>query len=69
MHVCDFVCFDCIVCWYLGFITFEVVDCWKTQNIIKQGGVSLYGLAIYILKYFKAKEKLMETWIFHHAKL
>jgi len=47
-HVCDFVHFDCIVCWYLGFITFEVVDCWKEQNLIKQGVVLLYGLAIYI---------------------
>jgi hypothetical protein len=34
-------------------------------------GVAQYGLAIYILKYLKkAKEaRIMETQIFHHAKI
>ncbi len=65
-----FVNFDCIVCWYLGFITFEVVDCWKEQNLIKQEeGVSLYGHVILHLKIFKIKRRIMKTRIFHNAKL
>jgi hypothetical protein len=32
-------------------------------------GVSHYDLAIYIKKYLKAKEEIMETQIFHHAKI
>jgi hypothetical protein len=35
----------------------------------KQGGVSHCGLAIYILKYLKAKEEFLKTQIFHHAKI
>jgi hypothetical protein len=36
----------------------------------KTRGVSNYGLAIYIKKYYlKAKEEFMETQIFHHAKI
>jgi len=31
--------------------------------------VSHCGLAIYIKKYLKAKEELLETQIFHHAKI
>jgi hypothetical protein len=31
-------------------------------------GVSHFGLAIYIKKYLKAKRRMMETQIFHHAK-
>jgi hypothetical protein len=31
--------------------------------------VSHCGLAIYIKKYLKAKEKFMETQIFHHTKI
>jgi hypothetical protein len=31
--------------------------------------VSHYGLAIYIENHYKAKEKIMETQIFHHAKI
>jgi hypothetical protein len=31
--------------------------------------VSCYGLAIYIEKYYKAEERIMETQIFHHAKI
>jgi hypothetical protein len=31
-------------------------------------GVSHCGLAIYIKKYLKAKEEIMEIQIFHHAK-
>jgi hypothetical protein len=31
--------------------------------------VSHCGLAIYIKKYLKAKEEIMETQIFHHAKI
>jgi molybdopterin synthase catalytic subunit len=31
-------------------------------------GVSLFGLAIYIKKYLKAKEELWKHQIFHHAK-
>jgi hypothetical protein len=33
---------------------FGMIECKQKQ----QGGVSHYGLAIYILKYFKAKEEL-----------
>jgi hypothetical protein len=38
---------------------------------MKQGGVSHYGgLAIYMKKYVKAKERrIMETQIFHHPKI
>jgi hypothetical protein len=33
-------------------------------------GVSHYGIAIYIFKnYVKAKERIMEIQIFHHAKI
>jgi hypothetical protein len=32
-------------------------------------GVSQCGLAIYIKKYLKAKRRIMETQIFHHAKI
>jgi hypothetical protein len=43
------------------------------QNLktrIKQGDVSHYGLAIYIKKLdLKAKRRIMETQIFHHAKI
>jgi hypothetical protein len=31
--------------------------------------VSHCGLAIYIKKYLKAKRRIMETQIFHHAKI
>jgi hypothetical protein len=31
--------------------------------------VSHCGLAIYIKKYLKAKERIMEIQIFHHAKI
>jgi hypothetical protein len=31
--------------------------------------VSHYGLAIYIKKYLKAKRRIMETQIFHNAKI
>jgi hypothetical protein len=31
--------------------------------------VSHCGLAIYIEKYCKGKERIMETQIFHHAKI
>jgi len=31
-------------------------------------GVSHYGLAIYIKNYLKAKRRIMDTPIFHHAK-
>jgi hypothetical protein len=38
---------------------------------MKEQGVcqSHCGLAIYIKKYLKEKEKIMETQIFHHAKI
>jgi hypothetical protein len=32
-------------------------------------GVSHCGLAIYIKKYLKGKRRIMETQIFHHAKI
>jgi hypothetical protein len=32
-------------------------------------GVSHCGLAIYIKSYVKAKRRIMETQIFHHAKI
>jgi hypothetical protein len=35
----------------------------------KQGGVSHYGLAIYIKKYLKAKRRIMKTQIFHHTRI
>jgi hypothetical protein len=31
--------------------------------------VSYHGLAIYIKKYLKAKRRIMEAEIFHHAKI
>jgi hypothetical protein len=34
-----------------------------------KGCLTHYGLAIYILKYLKAKEEIMKTQIFHHAKI
>jgi hypothetical protein len=36
---------------------------------IETRGVSNCGLAIYIKKYLKEKRRIMETQIFHHAKL
>jgi len=36
---------------------------------LKQGGVSHCGLAIYIKKYLKAKRRITEIQIFHHAKI
>jgi hypothetical protein len=35
----------------------------------KQGGVSHFGLAIYIKKYLKAKRRIMKTQIFHDSKI
>jgi hypothetical protein len=35
----------------------------------KTRGVSHCGLAIYILKYLKAKAEFLKTQIFHHAKI
>jgi hypothetical protein len=35
-------------------------------QLLEEGGVTL---AIYILKYLKAKKRIMETKIFHHAKI
>jgi len=32
-------------------------------------GVSHCGLAIYIKKYLKTNQRIMETQIFHHAKI
>jgi hypothetical protein len=36
--------------------------------VYRTRGVSHCGLAIYIKKYLKAKRRIMETQIFHHAK-
>jgi len=36
--------------------------------IVQQGVCHIVALPIYIKKYLKAKEKYMETQIFHHAK-
>jgi putative sterol carrier protein len=41
----------------------------KKKKDKKKRGVSHCGLAIYIEKYLKAKEKIMETQIFHYAKI
>jgi hypothetical protein len=41
---------------------------WPTEAN-KTRGVSHCGLAIYIKKYIKAKEKVMKIQIFHHAKI
>jgi hypothetical protein len=38
-------------------------------NPKKTRGMSHNGLAIYIKKYLNAKRKIMETQIFHHAKI
>jgi hypothetical protein len=38
-------------------------------NPKKKWGMSHSGLAIYTKKYLKAKRKIMETQIFHHAKI
>jgi hypothetical protein len=35
----------------------------------KPRGVSHHGLAIYMKKYLQAKEEVMKTQIFHHAKI
>jgi len=35
----------------------------------KRGGVSHYGIAIYIQKYLKGKNRIVKTQIFHHAKI
>jgi hypothetical protein len=32
-------------------------------------GMSHYALAIYIKTYLKAKRRIMETQMFHHAKM
>jgi hypothetical protein len=40
------------------------------QALIPTRGVSHCGLAIYMKKYLKTKERIMETQIlFHHAKI
>jgi hypothetical protein len=42
---------------------------WSKVVTQKTRGVSHCGLAIYIKKYLKAKQELMETQIFHQAKI
>jgi len=42
---------------------------WTTTPKVTRGGVSHCGLAIYIKKYLNAKRIIMETHIFHHAKI
>ncbi len=42
---------------------------WTTTPKVTRGGVSHFGLAIYIKKYLNAKRRIMETHIFHHAKI
>jgi hypothetical protein len=40
------------------------------QTQLQQGGVSHYGIAIYIKMYLKAKEELWKLkYLFHHAKI
>jgi hypothetical protein len=39
------------------------------QALIPTRGLSHCGLVIYIKKYLKTKERIMETQIFHHAKI
>jgi hypothetical protein len=43
--------------------------CQLQQSCVKQRAVSHCGLAIYIEKYLKAKQVIMETQIFHNAKM
>jgi len=38
------------------------------QKLLYTRDVSHYGLAIYIEKHCKAKERIMETQMFHHEK-
>jgi hypothetical protein len=38
------------------------------KKLLYTRDVSHYGLAIYIEKHCKAKERIMETQMFHHAK-
>jgi len=38
-------------------------------NPYNNGCVTHYGLAIYIKKYLKAKKRIMEMQLFHHAKI
>jgi hypothetical protein len=45
----------------------NLTQLWPTP--IKTRGVSHCGLAIYTKKYLKAKERIMEIQIFHHAKI
>jgi len=40
----------------------------STIPVFRTRGVSQCGLAIYTKKYLKAKRRIMETQIFHHAK-
>jgi len=39
------------------------------HKLLYSRDVSHYDLAIYIEKYCKGKERIMETQIFHHAKI
>jgi hypothetical protein len=41
----------------------------KEKKGKKTRGLSQCGLAIYMKKYLKAKERIMETQIFHDAKI
>jgi hypothetical protein len=41
----------------------------QTRGTYIARGVSHCGLAIYIKKYLKIKRRIMETQIFHHAKI
>jgi len=41
----------------------------NTTKVVGTRGVSHCGLAIYIERYLKAKERMMKTQIFHNAKI
>jgi hypothetical protein len=51
------------------------LDCIMVMNLLGlelskiTRGVSHCGLAIHIKKYLKGKRRIMETQIFHHAKI
>ncbi len=58
-----------------GLLFNDLKDCdectavYTSDCYLLQRGVAHCGLAIYIEKYLKEKERIMKTQIFHHAKI
>jgi K+ transporter len=54
----------------ISYVIFFYYTIYNNKRLVKTRVVSHYGLAISIEKYLKAKERrIMETQIFHHAKI